>query len=175
MDFGHVKHAGTGDTVVGDVTGGSPDMAAEVARTITEAGIATRVAQDIRYEIWLKAAVNAAINPATAITGLKNGALLVQEDLTKLMEDAAAETACVALARGVVLDPKVAIEKAREVATLTADNRSSMLQDVERCKRTEIDSICGAIVRYGKMGGVETPVNRSLLALVKAIESTYKD
>jgi 2-dehydropantoate 2-reductase len=175
QDFGRIKHAGTGDTVVGDVTGSCPDMAAEMARMLTEAGITTRVAQDIRYEIWLKAAVNAAINPATAITGLKNGSLLVQKGLTRLVEDAANETALVALARGVVMDPKVAVEKAREVATLTADNKSSMLQDVERCKRTEIESICGAIVRYGETGGVEAPVNRALLALVKAIESTYMD
>jgi len=175
QDFGRIKHAGNGDTVVGDVTGGYPDMAAEVARMITDAGIVTRVAQDIRYEVWLKAAVNAAINPATAITGLKNGSLLVQKGLTRLVEDAANETALVALARGVIMDPKMAIEKAREVAALTADNKSSMLQDVERCKRTEIESICGAIVRYGEMGGVETPVNRGLLTLVKAIESTYMD
>lgn len=175
LDFGHYKHAGTGDTVVGDVSGGAPDMAAEIARMFTDAGIVTRVAEDIREEIWIKAAVNAAINPVTAITGLKNGALLVQKGLMMLLEDAATETAKVAQARGVDLEPEMAIEKAKEVATLTADNKSSMLQDIERCKRTEIEAICGAIVRYGGLSGVETPVNRSLLFLVKGIESTYRD
>ena len=148
-------------------------MASEVANLFTEAGILTTISSDIRAEIWLKAAVNAAINPATAITGLKNGALLMSKELTRLMELAASEVAAVAMGRGVDLDPELAIEKAKEVAALTADNKSSMLQDIERCKRTEIESICGAIVRYGETAGVETPVNRALLALVKGIETTY--
>jgi 2-dehydropantoate 2-reductase len=173
VDLGQIKHAGTGDTVVGDVTGGARHMASEVANLFTEAGILTTISSDIRAEIWLKVAVNAAINPATAITGLKNGALLMSEELTRLMELAASEVAAVAMGRGVNLDPELAMEKAKEVATLTADNKSSMLQDIERCKRTEIESICGAIVRYGETAGVETPVNRALLALVKGIEITY--
>lgn len=173
IDIAQYRHAGSGDTVVGDVSGGAPDMAAEVAHMFTEAGIVTRVADEIRTEVWSKAAVNAAINPATAITGLRNGALLVQEGLTRVLEDAATETALVAQARGVELEVEMAVERVKEVASLTADNRSSMLQDVERCRRTEIESICGAIVRYGETAGVDTPVNRALLALVKAIESTY--
>jgi len=175
MDFGIIKHAGIGDTVVGDVAGAGRDMAREIADLLTEAGLMTRISTDMRLEMWLKAAINAGINPATAITGLKNGALLVQKELAKLMELASSETAAVAMARGVELDPELAIEKAKEVAALTADNKSSMLQDIERCKRTEVDSICGAIVRYGEKAGVETPVNRALLALVKGIESTYQD
>jgi 2-dehydropantoate 2-reductase len=175
VDFGQIKHAGTGDTVVGDVTGGARHMASEVANLFTEAGILTTISPDIRAEIWLKAAVNAAINPATAITGLKNGALLMSKELTRLMELAASEVAAVAMGRGVDLDPELTIKKAKEVATLTADNKSSMLQDIERCKRTEIESICGAIVRYGETAGVETPVNRALLALVKGIETTYME
>jgi 2-dehydropantoate 2-reductase len=175
VDFGQIKHAGTGDTVVGDATGGARHKASEIADLLTEAGILTTISSDIRAEIWLKAAVNAAINPATAITGLKNGALLLSKELMKLMELAASEVAAVAMARGVELDPEAAFEKAREVATLTADNKSSMLQDIERCKRTEIESICGAVMRYGETAGIETPVNRALLALVKGIETTYMD
>lgn len=175
VDFGHIKHAGTGDTVVGDATGGARHKASEIADLLTEAGILTTISSDIRADIWLKVAVNAAINPATAITGLKNGALLLSKELMKLMELAASEVAAVALARGVELDPEAAFEKAREVATLTADNKSSMLQDIERCKRTEIESICGAVMRYGETAGIETPVNRALLALVKGIETTYME
>jgi len=175
VDFGQIRHAGTGDTVVGDATGGARHKASEVADLLTEAGILTTISSDIRAEIWLKAAVNAAINPATAITGLKNGALLLSKELTRLMELAASEVAAVAMARGVEMDPEASFEKAREVATLTADNKSSMLQDIERCKRTEIESICGAVVRYGETAGIETPVNRALLALVKGIETTYMD
>jgi 2-dehydropantoate 2-reductase len=175
VDFGIIKHAGIGDTVIGDVAGQGRDMAREMADLLTDAGLITRLSTDMRLEIWLKAAVNAGINPATAITGLKNGALMVQKELAKLMEAAASEAASVAMARGVELDPELAIEKAKEVASLTADNKSSMLQDIERCKRTEIDSICGAIVRYGETAGVETPVNRALLALVKGIETTYQE
>jgi 2-dehydropantoate 2-reductase len=52
----------------------------------------------------------------------------------------------------------------------TAANRSSMLQDVQRGSPTEIDAICGAIVKAGEQTGVPTPVNRTLWQLVKALE-----
>jgi 2-dehydropantoate 2-reductase len=58
----------------------------------------------------------------------------------------------------------------QEIARLTGANRSSMLQDVEARRRTEIDVISGAIVREGARVGVDTPVNRTMVGLVKALE-----
>jgi 2-dehydropantoate 2-reductase len=73
------------------------------------------------------------------------------------------------VAKGVHLpfpDPVIAAES---IARRTADNLSSMLQDVRRGAPTEIDVICGAVVKAGEQTGVSTPYNRSLWLLVKAI------
>jgi 2-dehydropantoate 2-reductase len=55
---------------------------------------------------------------------------------------------------------------------MTANNRSSMLQDVLRGARTEVDAICGAVVREAKLAGVDTPVNVTLCRMVSAIQDT---
>ncbi|MCK5264096.1 MAG: hypothetical protein KAR03_00685, partial [Candidatus Thorarchaeota archaeon] len=58
-------------------------------------------------------------------------------------------------------------------AKATGDNINSMLQDIKAGKKTEIDSITGEIIRLGKELGIETPMNESVYALIKAIESKY--
>jgi 2-dehydropantoate 2-reductase len=78
------------------------------------------------------------------------------------MARAALECAAVAAARGIRLPFADPVEHAREVARLTAANRSSMLQDVLRGAPTECDAIYGAVVREGERLGVPVPVNAEL-------------
>lgn len=169
---GHVEHTGLGDTVLGPPE--PPDLPAhhELADAFTQAGIETDVVPDISDELWAKAAVNAAINPLTAITGLPNGALLDLPELSRLMADVAGEVETVARARGIEVEEGAWVEKAAQVADRTAGNRSSMLQDVQNGKRTEIDAICGQIATFAEEAGVDAAQNRALHALVKGIEAT---
>ncbi len=169
---GHVEHTGLGDTVLGPLE--PPDLPAhhELAEAFNQAGLETEVVPDIREQLWAKAAVNAAINPLTAITGLPNGALLDLPELTRLMADVAGEVETVARARGIDVGEGTWVEKAAEVADRTSANRSSMLQDVQNGKRTEIDAICGQIATFAEEAGVDAAQNRALHALVKGIEAT---
>lgn len=169
---GRVEHTGVGDTVIGPVA--PPDRPAhhQLAETLSQAGIETEVVADIRPKLWSKAAVNAAINPATAIAGLPNGALLEVEELEHLLEAAAREVEAVARSEGIEVEEGAWVDRARTVAKQTARNRSSMLQDVERGRRTEIDAICGRIVEVAKRNGVPAPRNETLHGLVKGIEAT---
>lgn len=169
---GRVEHAGVGGTVLGPVD--PPDRPAhhQLAEALTEAGIETEVVRDVRPRLWAKAAVNAAINPLTAVAGLPNGALLEVDELETLLEATAREVEGVARAAGIEVDEGDWVAEAREVAHRTADNRSSMLQDVERGRRTEIDAICGRVAEAAERHGVEAPRNATLHALVKGIEAT---
>lgn len=169
---GRVEHTGVGDTVIGPVD--PPDRPAhhQLAETLSEAGIATEVVHSIQPELWAKAAVNAAINPTTAVTGLPNGALLEDDRLEALLEAAAVEVEQVARAKGIEVQEGAWVEKAKTVARRTAKNRSSMLQDVERGRRTEIDAICGHVAEEAAQLGVEAPRNETLHALVSGIEAT---
>jgi len=165
-----IRHAGVGPTVVGTLERGSRGTAEKVANTFNGAGLLTRVSDDVRGDVWGKVLVNLGINALTALTGLRNGQLLEVPELRRLMRLAVEEGMRVADADGVDLAPIDHVAHVYEVAEATAANRSSMLQDVERGRRTEIDALNGAVVGLGEKLGVETPVNRALTALVKGLE-----
>ncbi len=118
--------------------------------------------------LWGKLVINSAINPLTALLGIPNGELLVRPTARALMINLARETAAVAYALRIPLpfdNPAAMVE---EVARRTAQNYSSMLQDVRRAAPTEIDSICGAIVQAGEQADVPTPLNEIFWQLIKA-------
>jgi 2-dehydropantoate 2-reductase len=133
------------------------------------ANIVTRTVTDIESIIWEKLVVNAAINPLTALLRVKNGELLERPSARELMGELACEAAAVAETLGVALPFPGPERAAEEVARRTAENMSSMLQDVLRGAQTEIDVINGAVVRCGEKKSVPTPVNRVMWSLVKAL------
>jgi len=167
---GEIRHAGVGPTMIGALDRGSRGMAEKVADTFNRAGLLSRVSDDVRGDVWGKVLVNLGINALTALTGLRNGELLEVPELRHLMRLAVEEGVRVAEADGVDLGLLDHVAHVYEVAEATAANRSSMLQDVERERRTEIDALNGAVVGLGERLGVETPVNRALTALVKGQE-----
>lgn len=172
VEPGHILHAGAGYTRIGTLEKGP--LAGRVAAVFTDAGIETEATDDIQGELWAKAIVNAAINPLTAITGLRNGALLQEPGLAQALERACREAIAVADASGVRLPPGDLVERTRTVARLTGENKSSMLQDVERGRRTEIDAIVGTLVALGKLHEAATPTLSTLLSLVHGIERTTR-
>lgn len=150
--------------------GAAPDGAADrLAGIFQAAGLPTRVVPDIERVLWTKLVVNCAVNPLTALHGVANGALLERQDWREQMLAAAREVGAVAAAAGIQLDADP-VEHSLAVAGATAGNLSSMLQDVRRGSRTEIDAICGALVGHGRRLSVPTPVNEALWRAVRALE-----
>ncbi len=170
---GKVYHAGFGDTIVGSFEPKNAKLARNISKIFTEAGVETQLTDNITGELWTKVAINASINPITAITGLKNGWLLREKRLEALLENTCNEVINVAKTTGVQL-PKGSrgnlLERTKRVVERTADNKSSMLQDLEKGRRTEIDSINGAVVRVGNKNNIPTPINSTLTILVKGLE-----
>jgi 2-dehydropantoate 2-reductase len=173
VEPGHVHHAGVGTTTVGG-SAGTDALAAQTAALLTEAGMRCEASPDIRADIWAKAVVNAGINPLTAITGLRNGALLEVPALRELLEATVREAQGIAEQAGIALPAGDLAERARIVCQLTAPNKSSMLQDIEQGRRTEVDSICGAVVAQARALGLRAPLNQALLALVKGVEASTR-
>jgi 2-dehydropantoate 2-reductase len=162
---GVLRVGGTGTTYLT----ARDDMKA-LADLFNRAGVSTESVPDVSTLAWGKLAVNAAINPLTALLHIRNGALLDSEHTRAIMADAAHEVAAVAAAQGIML-PFDAAARAEEVARLTGPNRSSMLQDVQRGALTEIEAICGAVMRQGAACSVPTPTNTMLYHLIKALEA----
>lgn len=145
-----------------------PGLAA-IETALRSARFHVNVLEDAQSLVWGKLVINAAINPLTALLRVPNGTLLERPTAREMMKALACETAQVAAAKKIELpfpDPAAAAE---EVAARTASNHSSMLQDVLRGAPTEIDAICGAIVKEGRPHGIDTPVNWSCWQLVKAM------
>jgi 2-dehydropantoate 2-reductase len=133
------------------------------------AGLEARVVEDAAALIWNKLIVSAAINPLTALLRVCNGELLEIPSARRRMGELAREAAAVAESLGVRVQAPGPERIAEDVARRTAQNFSSMLQDVLRGAPTEVDAINGAIVRAGESRGIATPVNRAVWALVRAI------
>ena len=155
---GWIHHAGLGDTYVGPFAGVSSTDVRKICGEFTACGFPATYSDDIRRNLWMKVIANAAINPITATARVENGRLLEIPQLRSLMELSCMEGAAVARAEGHRFSDREAIAVTERVAHRTAKNRSSMLQDVERGKRTEISEISGAIVETGRNHGIATPV-----------------
>lgn len=162
---GEVRFAGRGDTVFGSLSGRGGE-AERVAHAFNTAGVECRVSSDIAPEIWMKAIVNSCINPITALVRKENGCLR-EPALREVAEWICREAVGVAESWGVRLPTDDPFSHVMEVVDGTADNRSSMLQDLDKGRRTEIEYINGSIVLKGEEKGVPTPINRALWNLVK--------
>ncbi len=169
VEPGTVRHAGWGHTDLAS----TPETAvqiASIAQLLEQAGFQVTIRHEVAGLVWGKLAVNAGINPLTALLGVPNGFLAEHDQARAIMIAAANEVAQVAQAQNIQLPFSDAGQCALEVAQATAANNSSMLQDVQRGAKTEIEVICGAVVRYGQKFNVPTPINTLLLAKIKELE-----
>ena len=167
---GHIKHAGSGETHIGQLNGDISDRTRRIAVLMTDAGIATTVDGDVASLIWGKLLINVGINALTAITGLKNGQLNDYEETRELMRLVVDEAEHVAKATGIKLPYADSFAKVAATAQATAENKSSMLQDISNHRLTEIDVINGAVVNEGKRLGIATPINQALTLIVHTLE-----
>ena len=164
---GEVVHTGRGETTISffkDRKG-----ALYIADILKKAGFIVSVADDRESILWGKLIINAAINPLSALTSKRNGELLKTE-LLEIMKKVIEEGILVANSLRIKLPYSNPEEKLKEILEKTSSNKSSMLQDIERKRRTEIDYINGYIVRKARENNIEVPLNRALYTLVKAME-----
>jgi 2-dehydropantoate 2-reductase len=165
VDAAHIIHAGAGMTTLS----AGPDTLTrveQIAGLFNEAGLETKVATDVRSLVWGKLVINSAINALSAIYRVPNGWLVSNPETRALMTAAARETANVANALGITLPYTDPAARAIQVASATALNNSSTLQDILRGAPTELDRINGAVIREGKRLGIPTPINEQLMRVM---------
>ncbi|PSP68549.1 2-dehydropantoate 2-reductase [Halobacteriales archaeon QS_1_69_70] len=167
---GVVRCTGVGEVALGARDGGPSDAADRVGAALDAAGVETTVASDMPRRLWEKLAINAGINATTALARLDNGAL-VDGEANAVATAAAREVGRVADAEGVDLSPDAAAAAVERVAAATAANTSSMRQDVEAGRRTEVDAIGGYVCKRADEHGVDVPVNDTMTRLLRAWEA----
>lgn len=165
---GVVRHTADGMTAIGRRTPQMNDRLAQLAAAMNDAGWKTVAVADIHRWVWRKLAVNAAINPLTALARVPNGAITSNPDLKQAAASVLAEVAAVARAQEVNLNREQLNEAVEEVARVSAGVNSSMLDDMLLGRRTEIDAINGQVVRHARRHNIPVPVNDLLTRMVRA-------
>lgn len=173
LDIGKVRHAGHGEIIIGRIDGKIPVELRAIREIFNKVGLETRISRDIKALLWSKLIINVGINALTAITRLHNGKIIEFEGTRRILREAVTEAVRIAKRKRIKLIYDDPLAKVEAVCEATATNISSMLQDVSRKKRTEIDFINGVIVRQGQELGIPVPVNALLVDLVKTIEASY--
>lgn len=167
---GEVRAAGHGEIVLPEPSyaGEAGAAARRFLELFAAAGLEVRTTSHLVREIWRKVLVNAAINPVTALHHVPNGALLedpLRTEAVGLLEEART----VAERAGVPFSRAEAVREFERVARATSTNRSSMLQDVERGRPTEVDAILGELVRRGTSFGMRLPATEAAWKAVVAL------
>ena len=169
---GHIQHSGQGPTVIGPWRDAPLSVLREVASLFSRADITTEVVRDIHPVLWKKLFINVGINAITALTGIRNGQLLERTATRELVAMAVQEAMAVAKELGVAVAEDT-VEQVLAVARATGPNRSSMGQDVDAHRPTEIGAINGYIVQQGRVTGCPTPVNETLTLLIETLQAHY--
>ncbi|MFW6149293.1 MAG: ketopantoate reductase family protein, partial [Atribacterota bacterium] len=160
---GLIKHTGKGKIILGELNGRKTKRIENIVNIFNEAGVETIVSVDIVKEIWIKAIINSSINPLTTIFECKNGYLLQNPILERIVERVCEESTGIANANGIKLSYIDMLEKTKEVINYTSENYSSMLQSFKKGRKTEIGSINGKIVEIGEKHNVEPMISEVLI------------
>ncbi len=160
----------------GTVTIGSRDSKAraKVLTLLHDAGLSAKETDRPHEALWKKAIINAAINPLGALARIPNGEIIESKYLRTIQEHLIREAVSVAAKEGMLFDVDELIAEARDVCAKTAQNRCSMLQDIEKGRRTEIDTITGYIIHTAHQYGIIVPYNEVVFALMAACEEQKK-
>ncbi len=166
-----VVHPADQPTIVGAFVDGEDDRSQRLADVLTDSGFEARVASPVRPEIWKKLILNAATLPTAALTGMNAGALTAHDGMRDLVSETAREAVAVARALGYDIDAQERTDAIHSLLEKAGPSKASMLQDFEAGRQTEIDVINGAVVRAAEEKGVDVPLNRAFVQLVKGWES----
>jgi 2-dehydropantoate 2-reductase len=170
---GQVKHTGSGMTHIGELDGSATARLAAVAAGFSNAGLEVATSATIVNEIWKKLALNVCTLPTSALLRFQAHELNRHDGSRALMRGLLAEVSAVARAEGIELDETERWDAITSLLDRAIGGRSSMLQDVEANRQTEIDVINGAITAAGRRGGIPTPLNDSMVWLISALQEQY--
>jgi 2-dehydropantoate 2-reductase len=144
-----------------------------IAQALSGCGLTTAATQDIVSMVWRKGVLNACMNPVCAVTGLTMNRAMTDPIVFQIVNALVKECIQVARANEINLGWEF-YPHAIEYMSKAGDHKPSMLMDVEAGRRTEVDYINGKFVEYGQRAGMDTPYNKTLLSLVKGLESSIE-
>lgn len=174
---GMIRNFGDLPSYIGELAGGLSERSIAIAEMFTKHRLPTFASANIKKEKWQKLLGNAALGAASAATDMTSAEMVAVPELRDVILRALEETAAVARACGVELadsDKRAIFDKLTSVSGGgTGASKSSMAADIALKRKTEIDTIHGAVSRLGREKGVPTPTIDAMIGIVKGLEARY--
>ena len=165
---GIIEHTEGNRFAIGEPDGSKSDRCREIADVFIKAGLRCPIRTDIRHDMWVKLMGNVAYNPISALTRATLIEIVQCPETRELASAIMREAESVAQKLGIELG--VSIEQRLAGAEKVGHHKTSMLQDIEAGKPTELEAIVGAVVELGEKLGVDLPNTKSVYAGVKLLE-----
>lgn len=170
LDFGHVRRGGTGVTNVGMLTEDKDGFLGRLKETFDSCGFEVRIHENIQYLIWDKLFTNVSLSALTGILQVDMGYIAADEYTWKLCRQLIHETILTVAAAGLEFDEEAVAEKVKKTSLNNPSGCTSIRADLRDGRRTEVDTISGAVVRAAKKYNVEVPGHEFVVNLVHAME-----
>jgi 2-dehydropantoate 2-reductase len=164
---------------LGSLHGADPELLRPLRDALDQSGIPCDLSSSIERDLWAKMLYNCALNPLGALRGVCYGELAEDDTSREILESVIREIFALLGPAGYATHWKSPDEYLRtfyhDLLPPTAAHESSMLQDIQAGRRSEIDALCGAVSLLGTRFGIDTPVNTALTRLIHAVERPRKD
>lgn len=172
---GSIEIGGSGKILITQLKESDSDMPRRIEKLLNDSSLDAQISSDTMVAVWEKLAFNAAINTLTGVTGLATGKVGNHPLGKKVMRGIVDEVGKVAAQLDIVIDVDRVMETLAWVShpDTSGDHLPSMLQDLLKKRKTEIEAINGAVVRKGKKHGIAVPYNETVYSIVKMIEDHY--
>lgn len=170
LDFGHIRRGGVGRTNVGLLTEDTDGFLPTLKESFDSCGFQVKIHENIQQLIWDKLFTNVSLSAVTGILQVDMGYIASNEYAWKMTVKLIHEAVETAKALGLTCDEEAITEKVRKTSEDSPNGRTSIRVDLEAGRRTEVDTISGAVVRAAARCNVAVPTHEFVVNMVHAME-----
>lgn len=163
---GYICHGGNGATIIGGLSG----SAEKIADVFSECGISAKASNDVFRVIWKKLLLNAAVNAVTAVLGIPTGFIVKNNNVLEICQNLVSESVKTAESCNLSFSSDEIMQSVRNLSLRQPHAFTSMYSDITNNRKTEIDSINGAIVSIAEKNNISVPFNRMITDMIHALE-----
>lgn len=170
LDFGYVRRGGKGKTNIGMLVPDSNGMLGMIKKSFDSCGFDTHIYDNIQQLIWDKLFTNVSLSALTGVLQVPIGFIAADEYAWSMTVTLIKEALAVSKALGLEFDEQEIIERVRNTSINSPEGKTSIYADLKAGRRTEVNTISGAVVRAGEKTGVDVPTHRMIVNMVHAME-----
>ena len=171
LENGYVRRGGKGRTNIGMLVEDKRLILPKVKACFDECGFDTKIFENIQYLIWDKLFTNVSLSALTGVLQVPIGFIYKNEYAWNMTKELIRETLKVTKAMGLEFDEKDIINRVKETSINSPEGITSICADIKNGRKTEVDTISGAVVKMGEKLGVDVPLHKFVVNMVHALES----